>query len=154
METSDVVILLIELATPFVVLFITFRNDRQTKVRNKLEELNKEVDEKNRKELNEALKEAITSLDQARDEITTLSDKITNQSKENEELRKALNHIANLNRLNGKYTHELAQLVMVLAEGIRDQHLDGNITKAIAKYRKFESDALGAIVTGDDEINT
>lgn len=154
METSDVMILLLELATPFVVLFITFRNDRQTKVRNKLEELNKEVDEKNRKELNEALKEAITSLDQARDEITTLSDKITNQSKENDELRKALNHIASLNRLNGKYTHELAQLVMVLAEGIRDQHLDGNITKAIAKYRKFESDALGAIVTGDDDINT
>ena len=54
-----------------------------------------------------------------------------------------------MNRLNGQYTHELAQLVMVLAEGLRDQHLDGNITRAVEKYRKFEADALGSIVTGE-----
>lgn len=57
--------------------------------------------------------------------------------------------IAKTNRMNGQCTYELAQLVMVLSEGMRDQHLDGNITRAIDTYRKFESSTLGGFLTGD-----
>ena len=71
----------------------------------------------------------------------------------NNELRRTIRHIMKMNRLNGQYTHELAQLVIVLAEGVRDQHLDGNITRAITKYRHFESTALGDYITGVDHGN-
>ena len=56
-------------------------------------------------------------------------------------------------RLNGQYVHELAQLVMVLSEGMRDQHLDGNITRAINDYRKFEADALNSLLTGGANLD-
>lgn len=78
-------------------------------------------------------------------QIEALSDKV-------DALTDSQRRISSVNRLNGRYTHELAQLVMTLSEGIRDQHLDGNITKAIARYRKFEEHTLGAVVVGEDAI--
>lgn len=54
------------------------------------------------------------------------------------------------NRINGKCTRELAYLVTALSEGLRDNHLDGNITSAINRYKKFEHETLGQLMTGED----
>ena len=56
--------------------------------------------------------------------------------------------LAASNRINGQCTHALAKLVMVLAEGIRDNHLDGNITAAINDYKQFEHDILADAMIG------
>lgn len=62
-------------------------------------------------------------------------------------------HLTKASQLNGRYTHELAILLMTLSEGIRDQHLDGNITRAIVRYRKFEQEVLGDIVVKGGSVN-
>lgn len=143
-EFKDVLVTMIQLCTPFAVLFITWWYNHKQKTSAKNEETERALADARQKQQNERLENAINALNSARESINKLTD-------ENEELKDQLHHVAAQNRLNGKYTHELAQLIMVLAEGIRDQHLDGNITKAVAKYRKFESDVLGSFITGDDD---
>lgn len=143
-EFKDAIVLLIQLATPFAVLFITWWYNHKQAEKKRVEKLEEDAENNKQKTLNDNLKNATDALNNARTDILRLS-------KENEELKDQLHHVAAQNKLNGRYTHELAQLIMVLAEGIRDQHLDGNITKAVAKYRKFESDILGSFIVGDDD---
>ena len=71
-----------------------------------------------------------------------------------EEIKEDQDHLTKASQLNGRYTHELAILLMTLSEGIRDQHLDGNITRAIVRYRKFEQEVLGDIVSNGIDANT
>lgn len=150
-EIKDTIVLLIQLATPFAILYLGFRDKKKEKDEAKLKQLEREAAEGKRKELNTMLEDSAKALQEARQQIENLSGNLSNYSKEIVATKKQLSHVAALNKMNGRYTHELAQLMMVLAEGIRDQHLDGNITKAIAKYRKFESDALGSFVIGDQD---
>ena len=78
-----------------------------------------------------------------------MDSRIEELQKHNDEQDEAIATLSQATRMNGQYVHELAQLVMVLSEGMRDQHLDGNITKAINRYRKFESDTLNQFLTGN-----
>lgn len=129
-------------ATPFLLLFLGWWYNHQQKKEKKAEEDKKQLKELQDKTITDDLNKAIESLNKATSE--TIDFKKTVES-----LRSDFETMAVMNRLNGQYTHELAQLVMVLAEGLRDQHLDGNITRAVEKYRRFEADALGSIVTGE-----
>ena len=81
--------------------------------------------------------------------VASLEKDVKDLKVRDQEQDRIIRSIANTNRVNGQCTYELAQLVMVLSEGMRDQHLDGNITRAIEAYRKFESNALGNFLTGD-----
>ena len=57
-------------------------------------------------------------------------------------VKEDLHNFSQSQQINAQYVHELAELVMTLAEGMRDQHLDGNITRAIASLRSFEHTTL------------
>lgn len=46
-----------------------------------------------------------------------------------------------------KNVNQLGNLVITLAEGMRDQHLDGNITSAVAAYRSFEHEQYTQFVS-------
>lgn len=128
--------------TPFIILCLGWWYNYKQKKDKKAADTENELEHMKEKSLRDDLSDAIHRLDQA-----------TEDTKEMRELARAMNEnfqtLSAMNRLNGQYTHELAQLVMVLAEGLRDQHLNGNITRAVEKYRKFEADALGSVVTGE-----
>lgn len=151
MSAWDVFVFVIQFLSPFAILMITLSVERKNKERDRTRNMADQLEDQKRNELKASMQDAADKLDKATAQINDLSDKLEQYSLQNEELRNTVNHIATLNKLNGRYTHEVAQLVMVLAEGIRDQHLDGNITRAIAKYRKFEQDALGAFITDNDD---
>jgi vacuolar-type H+-ATPase subunit I/STV1 len=140
---------LLSASTPFIILLLGWWYNAQQKKKAKQEKdqqeaaaLKKQVDRDEIESLRKQIEGAVSKLNDATNELSKTQ-------AANGELLRTVQSLSNMNRLNGQYTHELAQLVMVLAEGLRDQHLDGNITKAVAKYRKFEEDALGAMVTGD-----
>lgn len=141
----DTVVLIIQLLTPFFVIFLTVYLNRKEKTRETNAAKEEERKSAEQKEINE-------KLESMGGEIQRLTETLERYHSENETITKSLQHITGLNRTNGRYTHELAQLVMVLAEGLRDQHLDGNITKAISKYRKFETNTLGSYVIGDTNM--
>jgi len=128
--------------TPFILLGLGWWYNYQQKKTKKAESTEAELEQMKEKSLKDDLADAIKRLDQATADTKEMKD-LAHEITENFQALSAMN------RLNGQYTHELAQLVMVLAEGLRDQHLNGNITRAVEKYRKFEADALGSVVTGE-----
>lgn len=99
--------------------------------------------ESNIEDLQKRFSESINAFTNAMDQIKILID----------EIKEDQVHLTRASQLNGKYTHELAILLMTLSEGIRDQHLDGNITRAIVRYRKFEQEVLGDIVAKGGDVN-
>lgn len=128
------------------------------KVQSTIEDSEK-LKELNRKTENDELKAEIQNVDKS---LISMNKSLQSLIGDIEELKhhdieqdRMIRNIANTNRINGQCTYELAQLVMVLSEGMRDQHLDGNITRAIDKYKKFENKTLGMLLTGehnDDSI--
>lgn len=133
MEPVEVIVLLIQLLTPFAVLFLGWRWTRLQSKNSEAKANERKLAEKERSEITKSMTEATTALNDARDDI--------------EQITKQLHGIAVTTNLNGRCTSELAQLVMVLAEGLRDQHLDGNITRAVEKYRKFEEGEIARIMS-------
>lgn len=104
------------------------------------------------KEKDDNIKECLDKIQKSVDTVGASVLKLEQDVKElklrDQEQDRIIRSIANTNRVNGQCTYELAQLVMVLSEGMRDQHLDGNITRAIEAYRRFESGTLGNFLTG------
>lgn len=107
-----------------------------------LKKLEKKNEEKKNKELTEKLNNAIDRINEVSENAETTKDTL-------DSLARDLAEVENLSKLNGQYTHELAQLVTTLSEGLRDNHLDGNITRAVERYRAFESKAMESFVTGE-----
>lgn len=68
-------------------------------------------------------------------------------NEQNDENKKTIEKLNQLNEINGHYTHELAELVTVIAQALKDNHFDGNITNAIARFRKFESNTIDYTLT-------
>lgn len=107
--------------------------------------------------LDSRLDEVESDIEELKNQFSEALDKFTTTGSEIkdviDEFKEDQAHITKASQLNGRYTHELAILLMTLSEGIRDQHLDGNITRAIARYRKFEQEVLGDIVSKGIDIN-
>ena len=149
----DVFVMLVQLISPFAILWLTIKSNRKDKQHDIERKKEQDAADAKDKQFKEAIEQSQSAVEKAMTEINNLSASIHVNEELNNELRRTIRHIMKMNRLNGQYTHELAQLVIVLAEGVRDQHLDGNITRAITKYRHFESTALGDYITGVDHGN-
>lgn len=132
----DAVVKVIQLLTPFVTLLLGWWWVRKNKKDDERKATERKLAENEREKLNTSLIEATEAIKKAKEEVDSLQTAM-------EQIRQ----LAAIASLNGKFTSELAQLVMALAEGIRDQHLDGNITSAIDRYRQFELTELGNIMS-------
>lgn len=151
-EEFDFLVKLLQLLSPFAVLAITWRNTELGKRKSEQKQMEKELEEAKRKELYDALHEATETMQRSQQDIEKLTLKIKEIDDRDAELKSTLDSIGKMNKVNGRYTHQLAILVTTLAEGLRDQHLDGNITEAVARYHEFEAKMLGSVVTGDEDV--
>lgn len=139
--------------TPLLIaivgIYAEFNRRKASKLK-KLEEeskARKEADEKKKfDDINDSIKEVADDLKEVKREMGILKE-------QNEIQDKSIRAVVSTNQINGRCTYELAQLVMTLSEGMRDQHLDGNITRAIDQYRRFESGTLGSFLTGKNPLD-
>lgn len=96
--------------------------------------------------------EAAQARDKKLDNITSSLNEITVKLEKSEKFDEAtlkdLHKLWDMNRLQCQNQAALAELVMTLAEGLRDQHLDGNITAAVEKYRAHEQTTLQSVLNG------
>lgn len=145
----SVVITIAQVLSPFLLLWVGYVHTRREKSAEKAEKAAEKAEDAQYDKLLTAIDAVTQSLEASNIEIEALRDDLDSYRADTDTLSKNISHIAALNRLNGRYTHELAQLVVVIGEGVRDQHLDGNITKAISKYRTFESNVLGSFVVDE-----
>ena len=139
--------------TPILIAIAGIYAEFNRRKANKLKKLEEEVkarkeadDKKKIDDINNAIKEVADGLKEVKDEMDILKE-------QNDIQDKSIRAVVSTNQINGRCTYELAQLVMTLSEGMRDQHLDGNITRAIDQYRKFESGTLGSFLTGKNPLD-
>lgn len=151
-DDVDLLIKILSILSPFAVLAITWRNSQLDKRNTEQKQMERELEDAKRKEFYDALHAATEVMDKSQESIEKLTQKVKEIDDRDMDLKTALADIEKMNKMNGRYTHQLAILVTTLAEGLRDQHLDGNITEAVKKYHDFESKTLGSIVTGDEEV--
>lgn len=144
---------LLSVLTPLILGIIGLRAEWSSKKAAKLKQLEQQEREREKTELNEKFDKLNSRLDQILADTGGIHLEIEALKAQNQSQDSAIQTIALTNRINGQYTHELAQLVTILAEGMRDQHLDGNVTRAIDAYRKFEARALGSMLLGRQEIS-
>lgn len=149
MEWLQAVSVIGAIMSPILVAIIGARSEITNRDTKKIRELETEAKAKEAKELKDELKSINASIQSVQQKLEVLDGRIEELQKHNDEQDEAIATLSQATRMNGQYVHELAQLVMVLSEGMRDQHLDGNITKAINRYRKFESDTLNQFLTGN-----
>lgn len=148
----SIAVTIAQLSSPFMLLMVTRKHTKEDKSEQEAKDVQKEAANaaSKQKELIDAIGTLTDTLQKNSNDLEKMRQDLQSYRDNTEKLEKNLSHITMLNRMNGRYTHELAQLVMVIGEGIRDQHLDGNITRAIVKYRSFESSVLGDFITGDE----
>lgn len=128
--------------TPLLLAIVTFMSERSRRESKRNLELRDEIDKQNEKKR----QERDTKIDENFERITnTLGDLCEKhealrdiQEKQQDEINK----ITQLNELNMKRLRASEAVIIALAEGMRDQHLDGNITSAVAKYRSIEAESL------------
>ena len=150
-----------DILLPVVLMLACWLYGRHTKIMDAkdttIRELTDHVNNLEDNNLDSRLDEVESDIEGLKDQFSEALDKFTATIGEIkdviDEFKEDQDHITKASQLNGRYTHELAIMLMTLSEGIRDQHLDGNITQAIARYRKFEQDVLGDIVSKGIDIN-
>ena len=150
-----------DILLPVVLMLAGWLYGRHTKIMDAkdttIRELTDHVNNLEDNNLDSRLDEVESDIEGLKDQFSEALDKFTTTIDEIkdviDEFKEDQDHITKASQLNGRYTHELAIMLMTLSEGIRDQHLDGNITQAIARYRKFEQDVLGDIVSKGIDIN-
>lgn len=150
-----------DILLPVVLMLAGWLYGRHTKMIDSkdaaIRELTDHVNNLEDNNLDSRLDKVESDIEELRDQFIEALDKFTsavNEIKDAvDEIREDQDHLTKASQLNGRYTHELAVLLMTLSEGIRDQHLDGNITRAIARYRKFEQEMVGDIVSKGIDIN-
>lgn len=139
--------------SPIIVAVIGLRAEVATRNSKKAQELNKKEKDLEKKQLDDKLNAISAGIENVTKKLGEMEKQIQDLSDHNDEQDEAIRALNRSTRLNGQYVHELAQLVMVLSEGMRDQHLDGNITRAINDYRKFEADALNSLLTSGANLD-
>lgn len=130
-----------------VVAWITANAAKSKKAEDAEKQLEKERQTRREEELDGTLKKLGEKIDKIDGRITSLEDEMQRQREADNDMLEDLRKLADQHQINGEYIHALSQLITVLAEGMRDQHLDGNITNAVAVYRKFESEILNKLIT-------
>lgn len=156
MNVNDIITTVGTLLTSVIVAYLGYRSSVDRKETKKIRQLREKLEaerEKNEEERRKTLDNTLTTLQHGIDDVNKKVDGVNTKvdgldTRFNAEVRANCKQQADISKLTKyiKHTNEcnkaVANLVTALAEGLRDQHLDGNITAAVAKYRKFETDAL------------
>lgn len=128
--------------TPLLLALVTFMSERSRRESKRNLELREEVE----KHSEQKRQEQDEKIDENFERITTTLNDLCNKHETlrdiQEKQQDEINKITQLNELNMKRLRASEAVIIALAEGMRDQHLDGNITSAVAKYRSIEAESL------------
>lgn len=129
-----------------LVALITVRGERNKKVEEERKKAEQEKQAERDKEINDKLQALGDKIDTMGGQIDSLKDEVEKLQKADIDTLEDLRKLSEQQHVNGEYIHQLSRLVTVIAEGMRDQHLDGNVTNAVAAFRKFERDTLSDLL--------
>lgn len=132
---------------PILVVIVSARMEHNRKADARVKELENEKRAKEDKDLKDAIQEIKDEVKKINSRVNDLDKVMSELQTFDQDTKDDLHNLARTHQLSSTYIHQLAQLVTVLAEGMRDQHLDGNVTQAINEYRNFEHTTLTKLMS-------
>lgn len=142
----DQIMKIVSAVTPFLLLIMGWIYTSTTKKRDKRDQSNMETEKKREEERRKQIDEQTEKIGALANEISDLKNVMEKAHAVDVATNAKINALADAGNITSTKVSNLASLVMTLAEGLRDQHLDGNITKAVEKYRNFEMEQSNAML--------
>lgn len=134
--------------SPILVVIVTIRMERTRKADARIKKLEEEKKNREEQELNDTIRSLQNSIDAVSKQLDDTERTLASMREYDRFVQSSIEELKTSHKISTEFTQELAQLVTVLAEGMRDQHLDGNITRAISSYREFQEKKLTEYMSG------
>lgn len=134
--------------SPILVVIVTIRMERTRKADARIKKLEEEKKNREEQELNNTIRSLQDSIDAVSKQLDDTENTLASMREYDRFVQSSIEELKTSHKISTEFTQELAQLVTVLAEGMRDQHLDGNITRAISSYREFQEKKLTEYMSG------
>lgn len=136
------------------VAIISVRDGRTRKREDKLRKDEEELKTTKIKEEEAERKRVQDSIDGLAHIIAEIQRSIEEINQNYQEQQQGISELVKLSKMNGLYTHEVGQLSVVMAEGLRDNHFDGNITRALTNFQKFKDSTIGNILIPQETLHS
>lgn len=128
--------------SPLAVVIVSANIERRQRKEKEKKDEQAKADAEHDKEMKDAIKALSDKVDDLSTKVDGFESSIQGLQACDRSVKEALRNLSQSLQITAEYDHKQAALVMTLAEGMRDQHLDGNITRAIAALRSYEHDTL------------
>lgn len=144
----DLIQAFLSFLSPILVVIVTIRMERTRKADARIKKLEEEKKNREEQELNNTIRTLQDSIDAVSKQLDDTENTLASMREYDRFVQSSIEELKTSHKISTEFTQELAQLVTVLAEGMRDQHLDGNITRAISSYREFQEKKLTEYMSG------
>ena len=131
----DTIGVIVNAITTIVVAVIGFFRARSAKRSARDKKLQEELAAKKKQEEDEKFNQLRKSVDDLAKLVEKLDRSVNMHNRE-------INRLSKLSKVEIDYTKSISNVINALAEGLRDNNIDGNVTRALESYRKFESSQL------------
>lgn len=116
----------------------TRRSAEEKRLQEQLDSVEKQKAEEQMDEILQAIKDLSGRVDDLAVNVETIK-------RDNDRQQHNIDQIAQLSKIGMDYTRSLSNVVTALAEGLRDNNIDGNVTHALESYREFESKQIDVV---------
>lgn len=131
----DTIGVIVNAITTIVVAVIGVFSARSAKRSAREKKLQEELAAKKKQEEDEKFNQLRKSVDDLAKLVEKLDRSVNIHNRE-------INRLSKLSKVEIDYTKSISNVINALAEGLRDNNIDGNVTRALESYRKFESSQL------------
>lgn len=131
----DTIGVIVNAITTIVVAVIGVFSARSAKRSAREKKLQEELAAKKKQEEDEKFNQLRKSVDDLAKLVEKLDGSVNTHNRE-------INRLSKLSKVEIDYTKSISNVINALAEGLRDNNIDGNVTRALESYRKFESSQL------------
>ena len=131
----DTIGVIVNAITTIVVAVIGVFSARSAKRSAREKKLQEELAAKKKQEEEEKFNQLRKSVDDLAKLVEKLDRSVNMHNRE-------INRLSKLSKVEIDYTKSISNVINALAEGLRDNNIDGNVTRALESYRKFESSQL------------
>lgn len=150
----DLIQAFLSFLSPILVVIVTIRMERTRKADARIKKLEEEKKNREEQELNNTIRSLQDSINAVSKQLDDTESTLASMREYDRAVQSSIEELKTSHKISTEFTQELAQLVTVLAEGMRDQHLDGNITRAISSYREFQEKKLTEYMSGSKTTST
>ena len=131
----DTISVIVNAITTIVVAVIGVFSARSAKRSAREKKLQEELAAKKKQDEDEKFERLRKAVDDLAKAVERLEESVNSHNRE-------INRLSKLSKAEIDYTKSISNVINALAEGLRDNNIDGNVTRALESYRKFESSQL------------